>query len=144
MWQAWLESKFPAYTESTPQHNKVTEKQAELKDANSKTNSTPEIKKSLNIRNTAIKFGLDQTAGATVNTLLFIAGIDLMRGRTFDTITADCRDRFWPMVFAGIKLWPAISLMNFTLVPVEYRVVVGSVVGLFWGIYLSMISSSGK
>ena len=42
-----------------------------------------------------------------------------------------------------MKLWPMVSIFNFTMVPVEYRTVVGSVVGLFWGIYLSLISSSG-
>jgi hypothetical protein len=61
-----------------------------------------------------------------------------------DVITTDCRDQFWPMVFAGQKLWPAVSIVNFTLVPLHFRTLVGSVVGLFWGIYLSLISSTTK
>jgi len=31
-----------------------------------------------------------------------------------------------------------VALANFILVPVERRVLVGSIVGLFWGIYLSL------
>ena len=98
----------------------------------------------MNIRNTLSKFFLDQTIGATVNTIAFIAGIDALRGRSLDTITSDCRTEFWPLVFAGLKLWPLVSILNFTLVPVEYRVVVGSVVGLFWGVYLSLRSGRKK
>ena len=37
---------------------------------------------------------------------------------------------------AAAKLWPAVSLFNFLVVPAEKRVVVGSVVGLFWGIFM--------
>lgn len=73
---------------------------------------------------------------------MFIAGLDLMRGRSFETATIDCQQKFWPLVAAGLKLWPMVSLFNFTIVPVRYRVVVGSIVGLFWGIYLSLISGS--
>ncbi|KAK3714321.1 hypothetical protein LTR37_007907 [Vermiconidia calcicola] len=132
MWQRWLEQRFPDYTQKT-----VTDKKADEK------NQQPKTEKSLNHRNTAIKFALDQTIGATINTILFIAGIDFLRGRSLGTATADCKEQFWPLVFAGLKLWPMVSIFNFTMVPVEYRTVVGSVVGLFWGIYLSLISSSG-
>ena len=38
----------------------------------------------------------------------------------------------------GYKLWPAVSLLNYTVVPVEKRVVVGSLVGLAWGVFLAM------
>lgn len=39
---------------------------------------------------------------------------------------------------AGYKVWPLVSLLNFTVVPVEKRVVVGSLVGLGWGVYLAL------
>jgi hypothetical protein len=137
LWQSWLESKFPGYTSSTQLSDKELEKW-------SKSNDAKDTPKTLNIRNTAIKFFLDQTLGATVNTLLFIAGIDAMRGRSVNTITVDCREGFWPLVFAGLKLWPLVSILNFTLVPLEYRIAVGSTVGLFWGIYLSLMSNTSK
>jgi protein Mpv17 len=43
---------------------------------------------------------------------------------------------------AGWKLWPAVSILNFTVVPVQHRILVGSVVGLFWGIFLSLMTVS--
>ena len=36
--------------------------------------------KKLNLRNTAAKFALDQTLGAWVNTILFIAGVGALKG----------------------------------------------------------------
>lgn len=45
------------------------------------------------------------------------------------------------MVQAGLTLWPLVSLLNFTFVPVHRRMIVGGVVGLFWGIYLSLMIS---
>ena len=54
---------------------------------------------------------------------------------------ANSVQKFWPLVSSGLKLWPMVSLLNFTVVPVNRRVVVGSLVGLFWGIYLSLMVS---
>lgn len=110
----------------------------------STTSEGREALKTLNIKNTAIKFCLDQTVGAAVNTILFIAGIALLRGHSLESIQQDIQDQFWPMIFAGQKLWPMVSLLNFTVVPFEYRTLFGSIVGLFWGIYLSMISTETK
>ena len=44
-------------------------------------------------------------------------------------------------MISGWKLWPLVSLINFTLIPVDRRVILGSVVGLFWGIYLSLYAA---
>ena len=49
--------------------------------------STPAPKK-LNLKNTAIKFALDQTLGALVNNAMFIIGIGLLRGESVDAVTA--------------------------------------------------------
>jgi protein Mpv17 len=103
-----------------------------------------EIKKKLNVTNTAIKFALDQTFGAAANTVAFIAGIALLRGQSFASIQENIHAQFWPMIFAGQKLWPAVSVLSFTVVPFEHRTLFGSVVGLFWGIYLSLVAGGKK
>ena len=43
------------------------------------------------------------------------------------------------MVKTGLKVWPFISLSTFAFVPVEKRIVVFSLAGLCWGVYLSLI-----
>ena len=51
---------------------------------------------------------------------------------------ADHLQDFWTLIRNGWKLWPLVALFNFAIVPVHRRVLVGSIVGLFWGIYLSL------
>ena len=160
IWQAWLEATFPAYTEWLTPNEKErlvdeavtgestgTEK-AGLRTRNEKQaaatkESAPDVqkvKKQLSIRNTAVKFLLDQTLGALVNTVLFIMGIALLRGQSWQQGWEATKVGFWPLVSAGQKLWPAVSLLNLTLVPVERRMLVGSIVGVGWGIFLSLVS----
>ena len=140
----------------------------------------------LDVKNTAIKFGLDQTLGAIFNNSAFLVAIRLMRGGplescitalrevrslvclvAFGTIVAssmvqfplphcesrrkqsilarqsantlfDASQELLPILFAGYRLWPLVSILNFTVVPVERRVVVGSLVGLGWGVFLAL------
>ena len=48
--------------------------------------------------------------------------------------------QFWPVMFAGYKLWPAVNVLQHTLIPVNQKTLVGSLVGLGWGTYLAMIA----
>jgi len=34
-----------------------------------------------------------------------------------------------------------VSIISFAFVPVEKRIIVGSIVGLFWNIYLSILAA---
>lgn len=92
--------------------------------------------------NTLKKFGLDQTLGALVNTTIFVAAFAAMKGRNTQGIQRDVRRDTLPLMINGWKLWPAVSILNFTVVPVHRRILVGSIVGLFWGIYLSTIAAA--
>lgn len=45
---------------------------------------------------------------------------------------------------AGWKLWPAVSLLSFVgLRTVESRTLVGSLAGMGWGVYLSLVAGGG-
>ncbi|KJK79767.1 hypothetical protein H634G_05359 [Metarhizium anisopliae BRIP 53293] len=154
LWQDFLESSFPARLPPAGQGK-----------------AAPAVdEQPLSIRNTLLKFGLDQTVGATFNTLLFsvyihsihLAMPDAPRITNFTKATSywispgvidfsavdmavvwqAALAEFWTIVVAGMKLWPAVSLVNFTLVKtVEGRNLVGCVAGLGWGIYMSMIAA---
>lgn len=39
------------------------------------------------------------------------------------------------------KLWPMVAIINFIFVPVDRRVILNSIIGLFWGIYLSLVAA---
>lgn len=60
----------------------------------------------------------------------------------FDQVWATALNEFWPIVKSGWKLWPAVSLINYTMVDtVEGRNLVGSTAGVVWGVYMSLIAA---
>lgn len=67
--------------------------------------------------------------------------IDLTRV-SFSQVWAVSLAEFWPIVTAGLKVWPAVSLLNFTVIKtVPARNLVGALVGVAWGIYMSMVAA---
>lgn len=125
----------------------------------------------LSKRNTAIKFLLDQTVGAAVNTLLYSTFTRSLRRASshapritslskavsywlspdavdfsqvdFELVWAEAKEEFWPLVLAGSKLWPFVSLVNFTLIKsVQGRNLLGALAGVIWGIYICLFSAN--
>ena len=123
LWQEYLEYKVPGQT-LTP------------------SSSTDTIyEKQLDIPNTLRKFLFDQTLGAFVNTLAFVAAMAAFKGRTAKVVQREVERDVIPLMINSWKVWPFVALINFTFVPVSRRVIVSSIVGLFWGIYLSMFAA---
>lgn len=126
----------------TPQTLRTAERQT-LDKFEQTADGKPSHKK-LNIKNTAIKFSLDQTLGAVANTVLFIGGMGALRGETIGKIMSSVRSDSIPLLLAGQKLWPAVSIISFTMVPVEKRTVFGGIIGVGWGIFLSLLAGGKK
>ena len=66
LWQQYIESRFPGYTL----------KKLDVDDGGKGV----EVEKTLNMRNTLIKLGLDQTIAAVVNVVAYIGGSRALRG----------------------------------------------------------------
>ncbi|KAG5943102.1 hypothetical protein E4U60_006923 [Claviceps pazoutovae] len=171
IWQDYLESTFPARIPPAATHpQKPSQKTDPKSSPEQQQQQQQQQQQPLNIRNTLTKFILDQTLGATLNTLLFSLYIHSIHmamphaprltsftkaasywvsPEVIDFSAVDTRlvlqaalAEFWTIVFAGIKLWPAVSLVNYTLVrTVEGRSLVGCVAGLGWGVYMSMMAA---
>lgn len=97
-------------------------------------------------RNVLIKFILDQTVGAVMNTLMFLVFMGYInespegqKNGAWGSVEREVRDKFYPMIMDGYKFWPMVSLVGFLWVPVDKRVVFGCSVGVLWGIYLSLM-----
>ncbi|KIW97066.1 uncharacterized protein Z519_02458 [Cladophialophora bantiana CBS 173.52] len=127
LWQEYLEYKFPGYTVAPI--------------SPSTTSSSLTADKQLHIPNTLRKFLFDQTLGAFVNTVAFVAAMAAFKGKSAKAVQREVERDVIPLMISSWKLWPIVALMNFTLVPVNKRVIVASVVGLFWGIYLSLFAA---
>jgi protein Mpv17 len=164
LWQTWLEAAFPGYTEhATPQEKEKlmdekvlgrststatdaaslrsrSENEKQPIPSSDSSPNPPKAKKQLSIRNTAIKFLLDQSFGAVANTVMFILGIAMLRGQSWQYGWEEVKTGFWPLVFAGQKLWPLVSIISLTRVPVEQRMVFGSIIGVGWSVFLTLMA----
>ncbi|KAI0173886.1 Mpv17/PMP22 family protein [Pestalotiopsis sp. NC0098] len=59
----------------------------------------------------------------------------------WSVVQAKVAAEFWPMIFAGLKLWPLISFINFAFVKsITGRNLLGSLAGVGWNIYLSLVA----
>ncbi|CDM27326.1 hypothetical protein DTO013E5_4458 [Penicillium roqueforti] len=85
-----------------------------------------------------MKFLFDQTAASIVNLVLFVVIINLLKGeslaKSWDLVVLDFR----PLMSARLKYRPVVSVLMYTIIPVDRRVVFGSACGVIWGIYLSL------
>jgi protein Mpv17 len=88
-----------------------------------------------------MKFFLDQSVCSIVNILLFIWLITLLKGQTLAATWSATFDDFGPLMIARLKFRPIVSLLMYTVIPVERRVVFGSACGVVWGIYLSLYAA---
>lgn len=136
VWQGFLEDQFPT---NVPSASPPSEKPSSKPDP---------TKTSLSKTNVLIKFLLDQTIGAVVNTLMFLGYMGYINAQGKPGVNAwnhaatECGNKLWPMMKDGYKFWPAISLISFLWIPVEKRIVFGCSVGVVWGIYLSLMAGA--
>lgn len=97
-------------------------------------------------KNTAKMILYDQAVNTVVVIAAFFTYMDYMNKANF-TLRESFEDskRKFPQTFiANFKLWPAAQWINFTIVPVEYRVLFINIVAIFWTTYLSYVQNSSK
>lgn len=96
----------------------------------------------LNWRNTMTKWFIDCiTLGAIFNTVAFLLLMGVLKAKPLPDIVDTIRSETIPIIVAGYKIWPIASIVSFSLIPVEKRIVFLSGVGLVWGIYLSLVAA---
>ncbi|KAJ5166338.1 uncharacterized protein N7482_005119 [Penicillium canariense] len=132
VWLNSLEASFPG---TTPSNAEESSKEKE-NDGAGPDSSKP----ALNIANTIAKVVIDQIIGGAWNTVLFTLTMGVLRGHNHAILLAQIREEFWPIMVAGFKLWPFVSVLNFTVVPVDQRLLVSSLFGIVWAVYLSLIA----
>ncbi|RAK74761.1 uncharacterized protein BO72DRAFT_384073 [Aspergillus fijiensis CBS 313.89] len=157
LWQRFLESRFPGFpswrrrwssalttttttttipgTSSTP----TPPNPATTKGAPPKGEFYPRSSgSSSGVRNFLAKFLLDQTVGSVMNIVLFVVLINLLKGVSWAACWGLVREDFRPIMMARLKYRPLVSVLMYTVVPVDRRVVFGSACGVIWGVYLSL------
>ena len=65
----------------------------------------------------------------------------ILEGGGSNDIVAKLRDSYLNALLASFRFWPCANIINFSLVPVEYRVLYNNMLSLFWNGYLSHINN---
>lgn len=69
-----------------------------------------------------------------VGILLFM---EVTKFSSIEEIKKKCQNNLPSIIKNQYKLWPAVQLFNFYVIPLEYRVLVLATVAFFWNIYLA-------
>ncbi|XP_063224565.1 protein Mpv17 isoform X2 [Bacillus rossius redtenbacheri] len=88
-------------------------------------------------RAVAGKVLLDQAVAAPAMLCAVLSAVSLLGGADLPGVAAKLRQDYVPVLLANYKVWPAVQLCNFTLVPLRYRVLVVQTVAVLWNTYLS-------
>ncbi|KAG8629058.1 hypothetical protein KVT40_002923 [Elsinoe batatas] len=143
IWQGWLERTFPA-RKAIPSSHRASPEEIELGEADGfiEKRGDQEQREYFSWANTFKKWFVDcMTAGAIMNTIAFLVIMGLMKHKSLPEIGQAVRKDTIPIIVAGYKIWPIASVISFTFVPVEKRIVFLSFVGFLWGIYLSLVAA---
>jgi protein Mpv17 len=101
----------------------------------------PRVVSYLNIPNTIAKFLIDQSLCASVNTVAFITAMAYFKGKPTAEVVQVVQRDFWPLLTAGWRLWPVVSLTNYAVIKdIPTRTLVGNMAGVAWNVYLSLVS----
>lgn len=82
----------------------------------------------------------DQTVFTCTNLFVFLSTMSILEG---GSPQEKLERSYWPGLKANWMLWPAVQAVNFTLVPLQYRVLVVNIVSLGWNCFLSYLNSGG-
>ncbi|TGJ76292.1 hypothetical protein E0Z10_g10901 [Xylaria hypoxylon] len=145
MWQQLLERTFPAYERKRPSAGSDSPRDLEkqVTEAPPEAGAGPEPKPKLNLKNTFAKWFIDCiTLGAIFNTVAFFVLMGMLKRQPVAVIGHNVRTQTIPLILAGFRIWPLASIISFSFIPVERRIVFLNFVGLIWGIYMSLVASS--
>ncbi|EXJ67207.1 uncharacterized protein A1O5_09854 [Cladophialophora psammophila CBS 110553] len=143
VWQRLLEDGFPGQQKVDVGHPSSRAANRSLESApNAKGKTMP--KPQLNWPNIFIKLVLDQTIGQFLINVVFLICTNSARLQSWPLLVQEIHLRIFGIIWASWKVWPWVALVNFIWVPVEWRVLVASLVGFGWNIFLSILSMREK
>jgi hypothetical protein len=129
LWQSVLEETFPT-------QNGVGEPNPHVRSSTRKTDQQYRV----NWYNVVLKLLLDQTIGLCFTNVVFITCTTGARLQSTGLLAREIEARIVGIMKAGWRIWPLVALVNFLCVPLQWRVVVTSIIGFGWNIILSFLS----
>ncbi|KAJ1888918.1 hypothetical protein LPJ66_008320 [Kickxella alabastrina] len=90
------------------------------------------------------RVAIDQAVFAPLATGAFVFGMGALEGLGPSELLERGRTQYMDILLVSYALWPAAQLINFSAIPLAYRVPFGSTVSLFWNTYLGWSSWKAK
>ncbi|KAK5076137.1 Protein required for ethanol metabolism [Lithohypha guttulata] len=87
---------------------------------------------------TIARVAADQLVFATTNMAIFLSTMAYLEG---ESPRKRLEKAYLPGLKANWAIWPAVQGVNFTVVPLEHRVLVVNIVSLGWNCYLSYLNA---
>lgn len=88
------------------------------------------------------RVAVDQLMFAPFGLFCFFTFMTLAEGGGRRALMNKFRDVYLPTLKANFILWPAVQVLNFRVVPIQFQIPFVSTVGIAWTAYLSLTNSS--
>lgn len=88
------------------------------------------------------RVAMDQFIFAPVGLTAFFTYMTYAEGGNTQAVKKRLSHVFIPTLKANYILWPAVQLLNFRVIPLQFQLPFASTVGIAWGTYLSLTNSS--
>ncbi|SCU97860.1 LAFA_0G13806g1_1 [Lachancea sp. 'fantastica'] len=94
--------------------------------------------------NLALRVGVDQLLFAPSCIPFYFGVLTLMEGQSLQHADQKIRAVWWDILKTNWMVWPAFQLVNFSLVPVQHRLLAVNVLAIFWNTFLSYRNSEAS
>ncbi|KAJ5587717.1 uncharacterized protein N7459_003482 [Penicillium hispanicum] len=88
------------------------------------------------------RVAFDQLIFAPFGLVCFFTYMTIAEGGGRRALTQKFRDVYLPTLKANFVLWPAVQILNFRVIPIQFQIPFVSSIGIAWTAYLSLTNSS--
>ncbi|KAM5454677.1 Protein required for ethanol metabolism [Microsporum audouinii] len=88
------------------------------------------------------RVAMDQLIFAPIGLACFFTFMTVAEGGGRRALSRKFEDVYLPTLKANFVLWPAVQIMNFRLIPIQFQIPFVSSIGIAWTAYLSLTNSS--
>ncbi|KAJ5383038.1 hypothetical protein N7517_000949 [Penicillium concentricum] len=88
------------------------------------------------------RVAFDQLIFAPFGLACFFTYMTIAEGGGRRALTNKFRDVYLPTLKANFVLWPAVQILNFRVIPIQFQIPFVSTVGIAWTAYLSLTNSA--
>ena len=85
---------------------------------------------------------MDQLIFAPIGLSVFFTFMTVAEGGGKRDISRKFQDVYLPTLRANYILWPAVQILNFRVMPLQFQIPFVSTIGIAWTAYLSLTNSS--